>query len=518
MVVGAGPGGVAASLQAARMGARVALLEETDMVGGQITAGGVGSMDEGGKIARNSGIYKEFSQAAIAFYKAHHKSYNTCYFGADSLCITPTVGQTILKQMLAGQAHNLQVFTHTSVTGVTKHGNSVTGVTAGQTHYNAKVVIDASEYGDVLAQAGAPFRLGRTATTKPAEAGPSCLQSATYTAIIKKYLKGLPKKLTFKQPPPGYSSERAAQFAKYVTNDGNDHFVTPKTPMSFQSFVAYRGLPDLSNPNDYNVFQPDGHEITRTALNFGNDFPLQGSLKPNIVTDRQARQKQTCQAKLLTLQMMYYIQHDLGQTSWSVADDEGYNTAYNTSHRCPELQGFEAFEDNMPQQLYMREARRVIGTSTLTGQQLQYSWKDRHHTPTYPDSIAVGYYPMDLHGCSMAKTLESDLDAPGNMSGKYAGGAFEVPMGTLIPQDIDGLLTTEKNISTSRLANGAVREQPIAMATGQASGALAALAVRQHKKPRQVDAQTVRTALTNNQAVVSIHNNYAATPKPSQAD
>src|SRR5207302_1657582 len=81
VVVGAGPGGVAAALQAARMGSHVALLEETDWIGGQMTAAGVGSMDEGGLAPRDSGIYKEFSQAAIQYYNGQHKSYDTCYFG-----------------------------------------------------------------------------------------------------------------------------------------------------------------------------------------------------------------------------------------------------------------------------------------------------------------------------------------------------------------------------------------------------------------------------------------------------
>jgi alkyl hydroperoxide reductase subunit AhpF len=70
VVVGAGPGGVAASVQAARMGAHVALLEETDWIGGQMTAAGVGTMDEGNMVARTHGIYKEFARRATAYYQA----------------------------------------------------------------------------------------------------------------------------------------------------------------------------------------------------------------------------------------------------------------------------------------------------------------------------------------------------------------------------------------------------------------------------------------------------------------
>jgi NADPH-dependent 2,4-dienoyl-CoA reductase/sulfur reductase-like enzyme len=60
VVVGAGTGGVAASIQAARQGVHVALLEETDWIGGQMSAAAVSTMDELGKLGGPQGIYSEF--------------------------------------------------------------------------------------------------------------------------------------------------------------------------------------------------------------------------------------------------------------------------------------------------------------------------------------------------------------------------------------------------------------------------------------------------------------------------
>ena len=58
VVMGAGTGGAAAAMQAARMGARVALVEESGWIGGQMTAAGVSTMDDlSGNI---SGLYGEF--------------------------------------------------------------------------------------------------------------------------------------------------------------------------------------------------------------------------------------------------------------------------------------------------------------------------------------------------------------------------------------------------------------------------------------------------------------------------
>src|SRR5262249_49664856 len=144
IVVGAGPGGVAASIQAAKMGQHVALLEETDWVGGQMTAAGVGTMDEDSLSVRQSGLYKDFADRAASYYKAQGKSTSTCYFGPGHLCVDPKVGQDILRQMLGDAGPNLDLQTRVQITQVLKQDNRVTGVVAktGQT-YQAKVVIDA---------------------------------------------------------------------------------------------------------------------------------------------------------------------------------------------------------------------------------------------------------------------------------------------------------------------------------------------------------------------------------------
>src|SRR5580698_8655020 len=70
VVAGAGTGGTAAALSAARMGAHVALLEETDWIGGQASAAAVSTMDEGSSPIPPSGIYREFLVRMEAYYAA----------------------------------------------------------------------------------------------------------------------------------------------------------------------------------------------------------------------------------------------------------------------------------------------------------------------------------------------------------------------------------------------------------------------------------------------------------------
>lgn len=510
VVVGAGPGGIAASIQAARMGAHVALLEETDWLGGQMAAAGVGTMDEGSPQTRQNGLYKEFVDRVNSFYANKQKSVGTCYYGTDNLCVDPQTAQAILKQMLLAESPRLEFFTNTEVTGVIKHGDVVQGVVAGSKRFAAKVVIDATEYGDITDKAGAAYRLGNTTSDK---LDPNaCLQNITYTAVLKYYPQGVPNNLKVVQTPPYYTENTAKHFSVFLKQGGYDLKPKPdgkhafhQYPLSFQAYVAYRGVPDITNPSDYNALQQNGQLITRTSLNLANDYPSTGELKTKYITDPVTRATDNCKAKLLTLQLIYYIQHDMGQTNWSVANDEGYDTPYNSKRHCHDLNGYEDIEHNMSQEPYVREARRIVGLQTLTGDQLQFAWKDRSKLPTFANSIAVGYYPMDLHGCDASESLEPGMDSTSDMQPDFTGHAFEVPMGILIPQKIDGLLAAEKNVSTSRLANGALREQPIAMDIGQADGALAALAASQNTQPRNIKATDVQAVLHKYHAATTIN-------------
>ena len=80
IVAGGGTGGFAAAVQAARQGCDVLLLEETDWLGGQMSAAGVGTMDEGTPRIREYGIYKEFCDRAAEYYAGLGLVNNVCYF------------------------------------------------------------------------------------------------------------------------------------------------------------------------------------------------------------------------------------------------------------------------------------------------------------------------------------------------------------------------------------------------------------------------------------------------------
>ena len=94
--------------------------------------------------------------------------------------------------------------------------------------------------------------------------------------------------------------------------------------------------------------------------------------------------------------------------------------------------------------------------------------------------------------------LEPDLDREIDIPNKFGGhgaGPFAIPFECFIPEKVDGFLPAEKNLSQSRMANGATRLQPHTLNMGQAVGVIAALAVKEDIQPRAVDPVKVQRIL-----------------------
>lgn len=495
VVVGAGSGGIAAAIQAARLGADVALLEETDYIGGQLIA--VPTMDEGTRITRDYGIYNEFANRIKSYYEARGKSMGTCYWNPDTICMEPHVARQILMQMINDE--DIDLFLKTKVYDVLKSSNTVKGViTEDGKEFNSKVVIDATEYGDVIPLTGARYRVANSVST---DINPSCVQDITYTAIIKKYPNGVPGQLFMETPPPGYS-EAKNYFKEVVTKDGSNWYTNwGSYPVNWITHTAYRGIPDSSNPNDYTASVTDASKITKTGVNWANDYPGNfigsATLSLEYLEDPVYRRKINCEAKLKTLQFIYYTQHDLQQPLWSIANDEGFDTTYNIQkNSCPNIpEEYKEIEKHFPTVPYVRESRRIVPVDILTAEEIERIGNPPKAQESYKTSLAVGYYHDDLHNCKANEYLDTSLETMSDVPETWTIGPFQVPFEAFIPETIDGFLPAEKNIGVTRLVNGAIRLQPITMQTGQAVGIIAALSVKQNKQPRNINVLEVQKEL-----------------------
>jgi FAD-dependent oxidoreductase family protein len=107
----------------------------------------------------------------------------------------------------------------------------------------------------------------------------------------------------------------------------------------------------------------------------------------------------------------------------------------------------------------VRETRRIRGQHTLTAEEILAG-------RTFEDSVALGCGPMDIHDPHGTGISLSMPPAP-----------FEIPMRCLVPADVEGLIVTGRAISATHEANGGARHMATAMALGQASGVMAAVAI-----------------------------------------
>lgn len=130
-------------------------------------------------------------------------------------------------------------------------------------------------------------------------------------------------------------------------------------------------------------------------------------------------------------------------------------------------------------QLGIRESRRVRGDFVLTPEDLRAERR-------FPDAIAVGAYPMDIHP---AKGTGLHFETLGGDK------SYEIPYRCLVPTGLDNALVAGRGISASHGAHASTRVMPTTMAIGQAAGTAAALACAGNGGARQVDPAVLRERL-----------------------
>ena len=203
---------------------------------------------------------------------------------------------------------------------------------------------------------------------------------------------------------------------------------------------------------------PDGHIMLNWPQG-GNDIYLDYLDMPREDVYRKAKNR--------TLGYIYYLQTELGYRNLGIADDV-FPSA-----------------DGLPFYPYYRESRRFAGRDTMTLD----AAKRPYDFDLYTRAIAVGDYPVDHHHNQNPRREELSHLWYGKIP------SFSVPMGVLVPVNVEDLLLTEKNISVSWEMNGATRLQPVVTGLGQAAGALAAIAVKTGRHPSEVPASEVQEVL-----------------------
>ncbi len=440
LVVGAGTGGMAAAIASSREGANTCLFEETDWLGGMLSAAGVPAID--GRSDAASGIFREFIDRVESYYASKGMSDEIHNCQVSYLCFEPHIADEIFKEM-ADEEDNLSIFYNSKAVTLYRDGDKVVGAKFIQDNektyvVNAKITIDATEFGDLMYLGDIPYDLGIDANSSEplASVADTCIQPITYVAILQHQSDAE----TIEEPPNYNRENYRCTIESDVCPDSNSKF-------DMKRLMSYGRM-----PNNKLMINIPSHS-------YGNDFHATSSELEDL-----SRKEVLEEAKNYSRGFIYFMQTELG------LDDYGLYDEFGT-------------EDKFAKMPYVRESRRLKGEYRLTESDVVKGGGGQRADVFY-DAIAIGDYPIDLHFCKYGIGDVFKEIAP-----------YQIPYRVTIPKNIDGFMAADKNISVSHIVNGTTRLQPVTMSVGQAVGTAAGMASNQGIEPRDIDVEELQKKL-----------------------
>jgi hypothetical protein len=150
----------------------------------------------------------------------------------------------------------------------------------------------------------------------------------------------------------------------------------------------------------------------------------------------------------------------------------------------------DEFKDNgnWPYNIYVRESRRMIGEYVMTENEVLGKTK-------VPQSIGMGSYAMDSHNVQRYVTPEGYVQNEGDI-GVTPEKPYQIDLGSVIPkrEDCTNILVPVC-ISSSHIAFGSIRMEPVFMILGQSSGIIASMAIDGEKSIQDLNYNDIKTKL-----------------------
>lgn len=512
VIYGATSAGIVAAIQSSRMGKSVLLIEPTNHVGG-LTTGGLGATDIGNKQAIG-GISREFYQNIKAYYenpenwKWQHRSE---YFkpnsnipskeGEDAMwTFEPSAAKKVYDQMMASE--EIELVTEKRLDrekGVELSNNRIVAITmeSGETYYG-KMFIDATYEGDLMAAAGVSYMVGREANTEFGETL-NGVQANYYNITLKgkvsrnavhhNFIPGVDPFIEKGNPSSGLlpfiikggpgidgSPDKKIQAYCYrmtLTNHPENRipFEKPKNYRELDYELLFRNYEAATGPIEkmyhygdplvpwINSPMPNRKTDTNNQKGFSTDFIGQNFAYPEAsYKEREEiaqRHLEYQQGLMWTLAYHPRIPQKVRDevSKWGLAKDE-----------------FEGREGWTPQ-LYVREARRMRSDYVVTqrdceGLEMQVE-----------DAVGLAAYTMDSHMVQRYVDHNGFVQNEGNFEAGVER-PFPIPYRAIIPKkgEVQNLLVPVC-VSSSHVAFGSIRMEPVFMVLGQSAATAAALAI-----------------------------------------
>ena len=543
-VFGGTSGGIAAAVQASRMGKSVVLIEPTKYLGG-LTTGGLGATDIGNKAAVG-GVSREFYHRLAQHY-AKDSSWNLetapDYFakrrggqagasslaGADATMWTfePHVAEATFLEML--REAKIPVHTQQRLASVKKSGARISELaTQSGNIYRAKMFIDATYEGDLLAKAGVSYHVGREAnlvygeTLNGIRAQTPHHQFTVPVDPFKKPSDPASGLLPFIQSgdggKPGDGDARVQTYNYrlcFTTNPTNRLSASKPATMSQPKFDALlkaaNGRLPVSPPADYDSAKFELLGRYCVALVAANKQPRLAQFwnpiwMPNHKTDINNNGGFSTD--------FIGANWDFPEASYERREQicrehedyiRGFITFMATDPRVPddmrrEMQSWGPAKDEFtdtagwPRELYVREGRRLVGEIVMT---------ERHcrAQEVVTDPVSLAAYNMDSHNCQrIVKNgrVENEGDVQVAPMKPYP-----VSYRAIVPKQAQcENLLVPVCLSSSHIAYGSIRMEPVFMILGQSAATAASLAIDGNVPVQKVNYEKLRARLLADKQVL----------------
>ncbi|BAY28516.1 hypothetical protein NIES2107_03460 [Nostoc carneum NIES-2107] len=464
LVVGGGVGGTAAAIQAARRGAKTILVSEFAWLGGMLTSAGVSVPDGNELEAFQTGLWGEFLREL-----QHRQPEGLDHSWVSFFSFYPRVGAQIFADWVKELA-NLHWIAGEVPLEVLHEGSCVTGVRFSDFIVTAKITLDGTELGDLLALAEIPFRWGWEWRSQWGEL--SAPESPN--PLTEKYPVQAPTGVVLMQD---FGTDVAPEIPPAPNYDPSK-FAGAWDGYGAEQFLNYGRLP--------------GGLLMLNWPICGNDY---GEDLERLVESKASRDEYIQESRWHSQNFAHYIQNQVGRR---------YGLATQVFPHSPTAFALHP---------YYRESRRLVGMTTITEQDI-LPVSGGQVASLNIDAIAIANYPNDHHYPGFNFPLQPKSIRWG---GRWTGTPFTIPYSSLIPTTTDGFLVCEKNISVSHIANGATRLQPVVMGIGQAAGMAAAMCVELNCQPRNLPVRALQMALLEDKrsptAIIPLFNSTLAHPQ-----
>lgn len=505
IVYGGTASGVMTAYSAAREGLRVVLLEPGSHLGGMVT-GGLSATDLG-HFQIIGGYARDFYLEAAAHYGVHDLTRRQNWLSE------PHVDEAIFAKWLKQAGVEVQFYERLRETGgVAKKGTHITSVaTEDGKIWQAKVFADCSYEGDLMAQAKVTFSVGRESTKVYGED----LAGVRVDTPKHQFLWAISayddhhQLLPYIDPGPmgsngeGDTKVQAYNLRLILTNDPANRLAWTK-PAGYdasqfallarylQQFQQHMNRPpvlhDVMNP----VAIPERKADFNNNGPFSTDYIGKSWTYPNAsYTERKRIWKEHL---LYTQSFLWFLSQDpqvpaslrAEVNTWGRPKDEFADT------------------DHWPNQLYIREGRRMVGEYVMKQADLQ---SDR----TKPDSIGMGSYNSDSHNIQRVALPDGSVRNEGDVQVPVQ--PYEISLRAILPKasETDNLLVPVC-LSASHVAYSSVRMEPQYMIIGQAAGVAGALAIKNGEAVQKISVMELQRRLREHGAILHLEQQAAGVP------